>query len=87
MRDVRHRHLEQRSVAVDLGRLPKRALRVSAPTRRAPFSTAMPASSERPLMSISTAGADSRRFRDAIRLWPPASTRASSPYRARSSKT
>jgi hypothetical protein len=42
--------------------------RVSAPIRSTPSSTVIPASSESPLMSISTAGADRRRFRVGIRL-------------------
>ena len=61
------------------------AWRVSAPISTMPFFTAMPASPPTPLRSIRSFGADSRMLSVAIRLWPPASSRASPSGRASSS--
>ena len=61
------------------------AWRVSAPISTMPFFTAMPASPPMPFRSIKSFGADSRMLSVAIRLWPPASSRASPSGRASSS--
>ncbi len=62
------------------------ACRVSAPIGSSPPATRRNASSARPLMSISVSGWASRSFIIGIRLWPPASSRDSGPYRASSSR-
>ena len=51
--------------------------RVNAPISTYPFLTEIPDSPPMPLMSMRSFGADSRMLRVAIRLWPPASSRAS----------
>jgi hypothetical protein len=52
--------------------------RVIAPTDTQPSATDTPDNSARPLMSITTAGRASLMASSGIRLWPPASTLASS---------
>src|ERR1700722_1336835 len=52
--------------------------RVTAPIATDPFAAEIPDSSSMPLMSMSTAGRASRSASSGIRLWPPASTLASS---------
>jgi hypothetical protein len=58
---------------------------VSAPISTRPFFIAMPPRPATPLRSISSFGADSRMLSVAIRLWPPASSRASPSGRPSSS--
>src|SRR5580693_9278514 len=56
--------------------------RVIAPILTQPSAADTPDSSSIPLMSMSTAGRASRSASSGIRLWPPASTLASSTYSA-----
>jgi len=78
MGDVRHRCRDERQVPRDVGG----ALELRVPRERADAYvisvTLIPASAAMRLMSTRTFGAATRKFSIGTRLWPPASTRASS---------
>ena len=82
MADMRHRAAISGACCAIVGERSAAAWRASAPISIAPSRRAMPSRPAMPLMSTSRRGASSRMLSVAIRLWPPASTRARSCPRA-----